>query len=810
MPPIDVPSDDPAVFIMTVQAGDAWSFSAAGRWTNGWIKCGPDGYRNFFADALQMEPRARGSPWFRLMAKLEDEPDTAAFAIGAGCTHAFGREGRLVAFANDSADGYRNNGGKVSLTAVRGGVGPAPNAYVGWIGAWRSIVDTVNRTAGVPVIAALVVGVSWILVFMRQGQDLVRGVGEDNFLQFPSGLLQIAFALGLLFLALQAWSWARLIVTSNYGSDRALWRPRWLLEWTPRLLGVLPFLAAAISLFRNPASNVGFAAALLALALVFFVFVVWRQDIRARLTRRGGSERMRYFQRNWVLVGLVGAAVAMALATFFPVSFGVWLGAPAVVFFALGFIIPVVVVAIQMGASLRIPVVGALLVWAILLGLRVDNHAVGRRAFAASEAGPIDRLSLDQAYATWAGAQPGGAEARKTMLLVASQGGASRAGYWTAAALARLKAAAAAKGIDLDSHLFAISSVSGGSVGSVGYAAMRLATPDPQDLTLRLLRFAGADGLGPALTGMLYPDLLQRFLPVAFLPDRAETLERSWEEAWASSGAPNGPAMRQSFLALAPKPGEPWRPILIVQGASENSGRRLLTSAVQFNCDQIDADDFLAGEGHDVAASTAILNGARFPWISPGGTFSDRRCNAAGDIVPPLTDHVLDGGYFDNAGAESLREMVRAIRAFPNGGPDTLSIVFILIGYRDPDAVKPTPALAINDVFAPFFGLYASMDGHETHLAREMKLTGQATVIDPNPYVSRFDGANGVDYAAIVLCPGKIDAGGRLIDYVPPMDWTLSGEAKRYIENALVPGTGACAADANAKAIDEVIDRLGG
>ena len=53
---VDVPSNDPAVFVMTVQAGETWSFSAAGRWTNGWIKCGPDGYRNFLADALQMEP----------------------------------------------------------------------------------------------------------------------------------------------------------------------------------------------------------------------------------------------------------------------------------------------------------------------------------------------------------------------------------------------------------------------------------------------------------------------------------------------------------------------------------------------------------------------------------------------------------------------------------------------------------------------------------------------------------------------------------------------------------------------------------
>src|SRR5271157_4815128 len=139
------------------------------------------------------------------------------------------------------------------------------------------------------------------------------------------------------------------------------------------------------------------------------------------------------------------------------------------------------------------------------------------------------------------------------------------------------------------------------------------------------------------MTGMLYSDLLYRFLPLWLLPDRAETLERSWEEAWEARGA-NAPApspgtIREPFLALAPKDGEPWRPILIVQGASESGGRRALTSGVTFNCKQIDADDFLDGVGHDVAASTAILNGARFPWVSPAGTFSYRRCGVDKDVL---------------------------------------------------------------------------------------------------------------------------------------------------------------------------------
>ncbi len=219
----------------------------------------------------------------------------------------------------------------------------------------------------------------------------------------------------------------------------------------------------------------------------------------------------------------------MIVATLWPVHIGLWLGAPAIVFFGLGFIIPPIVLAIQIGSTLQIPVAGALLAAAVVFGLWVDNHAVGRRAFGVATTGPTDRLSLTDAYQSWKAQQTPGPDGKTTMVLIAVQGGASRAGYWTALALSSLREAARARGVDIDKSIFAISSVSGGSVGSVGYAALLKTAPKAPDFQLRLLRFAGQDALGPALTGMLFPDLIQRFLPVAFLPDRAEAIERSWE-----------------------------------------------------------------------------------------------------------------------------------------------------------------------------------------------------------------------------------------------------------------------------------------
>ena len=98
------------------------------------------------------------------------------------------------------------------------------------------------------------------------------------------------------------------------------------------------------------------------------------------------------------------------------------------------------------------------------------------------------------------------------------------------------------------------------------------------------------------------------------------------------------------------------------------------------------------------------------------------------------------------------------------------------------------------------------MPGHEVHLARAMKLVGHSTLEDRPLCVAH-------ERRRRRLCgdralQGESDAGGRL-KYEPPMDSTLSGEAKRYIENALIAGTHACAAEANVATIGAVVDRLG-
>ena len=87
-----------------------------------------------------------------------------------------------------------------------------------------------------------------------------------------------------------------------------------------------------------------------------------------------------------------------------------------------------------------------------------------------------------------------------------------------------------------------------------------------------------------------------------------------------------------------------------------------------------------------------------------------------------------------------------------------------------------------------------------------MKLVGQPKVEAADPYVSRMSGDH--PYAALVALQGPDRRCWRPTIYDPPLDWTLSGEAKRYIENSVIATKPACNAKANAEAIDAIVERL--
>jgi hypothetical protein len=429
---------------------------------------------------------------------------------------------------------------------------------------------------------------------------------------------------------------------------------------------------------------------------------------------------------------------------------------------------------------------------------------------------PIDnKVDLPPEYEAWAAQapRPGGAQ---PIIFVASEGGASRAAYWTAAVLAGLQDRT---GGQFSKSVFSITAVSGGSVGAVGFLASLTARPPVGDEYWKAIEpFVGADFLSPALAGMLFPDLTQRVLPVALLPDRAETMERSWEAAWSASCRTGGPhcgggpdLLARPFLSLWSRNDGVWRPALLIEGASEEAGKRILTTNLSFLATQsfTDADDFHTEEARDVPVSTAILNGARYPWISPAGTLVDQRGREAG--------HIVDGGYFDASGAETTRELAQAVARLQDAAANRLlsdpaqPFIFLLIGncattggpqdatLRTPaesGATRPTPQTKrmLSDLLSPMLGLYSARDGHQAHLT-EALIAAIAGAQPANNVCQQaivkgaFDG-HPAYYVPIKLCPSD--------KYAVPLDWVLSTRAKAAMLAATgYGGQASCLAGSN-------------
>ncbi|HYP77448.1 MAG TPA: hypothetical protein VER12_15865, partial [Polyangiaceae bacterium] len=122
-----------------------------------------------------------------------------------------------------------------------------------------------------------------------------------------------------------------------------------------------------------------------------------------------------------------------------------------------------------------------------------------------------------------------GLDEQEPFIVVAAEGGGIRAAYWTAAILGGLQ--------DLQptfaAHLYAVSSVSGGSLGAATFSAL-LASDENSRYQQRAKQILRHDFLAPPLARMLYTDLVQRFLPFGVSAlDRGAALERAWTEAFA-------------------------------------------------------------------------------------------------------------------------------------------------------------------------------------------------------------------------------------------------------------------------------------
>ncbi len=399
----------------------------------------------------------------------------------------------------------------------------------------------------------------------------------------------------------------------------------------------------------------------------------------------------------------------------------------------------------------RPPVVLALTAASTLTPLLISLHAV--RVIP----GPLPvRPTLIQAYQNWQSACGPGARP----IIVSISGGAARSGLWGAAVMARVDAVIGqSPGVGADAgHLpaaiFAISSVSGGSLGAAGYLAARatdtpchLSPPNADRFASYARQFMAADAIGPLLAGFVLSDMPRALIgavPAAFGAnlrggDRAAAIERAFESNAQKAATHSGliaVPLDGAYLSLAEKPG---MPLWIANGADGDTGRRALATPVRPQPDSAawpfrGTIDLLGVAGADMPISTIANATARFPFLEPSAEIGPNQAPAAMSVI--------DGGYYDDSGVETALELTAWLR---QQGANPILVVATGSGYgqglgqgmameamaaRDdvlrcgPETMAPdhpAPARLIAKFLAPLVGVYEARAAHVDALLRRAR-----------------------------------------------------------------------------------------
>lgn len=259
------------------------------------------------------------------------------------------------------------------------------------------------------------------------------------------------------------------------------------------------------------------------------------------------------------------------------------------------------------------------------------------------------------------------AAGRKPMLvLLATSGGAYRAGFWTGLLMDRLVAESGPEGRwpGLAGDIRLITGASGGMVAGAYFAAMAAEGRLAEGVVDRishdtLARMGAADGdarrhpiardsLSPIVHRLVTRDLLHLVVPWRPMSDRGKVLDRQWAtlgRSFASIRASEAAGIAPSIILS---------PMLVETGAvalfsnldlMEIRRRALPMTAKPGDEDKASVEVFrtFPGTHEHVSMATAVRLNATFPYISPAislPTSPDRRA--------------VDAGYYDNYGIDLL------------------------------------------------------------------------------------------------------------------------------------------------------------
>lgn len=362
--------------------------------------------------------------------------------------------------------------------------------------------------------------------------------------------------------------------------------------------------------------------------------------------------------------------------------------------------------------------------------LQTEEVALGEIAFADANDQSSD---LRRGFDAWLKSRPGydltiEAGQRYPVYLVAAQGGGLYAAYQSAIFLAALQD----QNPEFADHVFALSGVSGGSVGVTVFAAL-LASQNaesgpgsgcqpvepPESLVGQTNKILRQDFLSPVGAAMLFPDMLARLLPFPVpAADRARALERSFENSFER--ATGCPGLEQHLLAEWLPAGS--FPALFLNATDVDTGRRMvMTPFLDLGESGYTEAGLVPDQGgvttwRNVMAcpqaavrcpspklSTAMLLSARFPLVTPAGSLALPARNA--DLHPHYASsekaRFADGGYFENSGLDTIADLIDELRKLDIAG----KVVFRVLTFDFPQRPNPQRNFGLGELASPLRAL---------------------------------------------------------------------------------------------------------
>ncbi|WP_080059421.1 hypothetical protein [Spirosoma aerolatum] len=499
----------------------------------------------------------------------------------------------------------------------------------------------------------------------------------------------------------------------------------WLLRWLPKIGGMIPTLILAYAFYQSDQGH-PYLLLLESIVLLFLfltaertipVFALpdhWETSDAYTSLKHDIQVLWQHRFSRFVLIANVGLTSCLLILFSLPVELGIarQLRPTAVIIFGITIITFWGSLLVYLNDYRYRPLVLLAVAYLVVASVFNDNTAV-RRMGGRSVLDTTRRPTVEAHFRQWVDARK--QEDRDTipLVLVAAEGGGIRALNWTAETLIRLDSIIPG----FSRHVYALSGVSGGGVGTVFYTAFLRDVIETQRVG-RFEQFRKVirdDYLSPLSAALLFPDAVQRVIPFPISSlERAKWLEDSWAFSYRNNLAVN--TLDSSLTALyQAQTGYHYNlPSLLLNGTMAESGQKIITSNLKLDphyfTDVVSTLDVL---GADVPLKTAASLCSRFPLVTNGALIRRDSVDKNGQRQP-YGGHVVDGGYFDNSGVETciqlLNNLVPSIRKL-----DTVDHVIVIpyilfIKNSSTDSQLPHKKSVLQEVQVPLLAFFNAWD----------------------------------------------------------------------------------------------------